>query len=302
MGLHLCLMLRRALDAQGRHEDVIYAASRFTTLNSCEAYGAAGIAVLRGDFREDAFVAALPDCPVVFYLVGAKFGTSNNPELLQEINVAVAGRLAERFRESRIVAFSTGCVYSYVTPDSGGSREDSPTEPVGEYALSCLGRERQFNRVSAAHRTPVVHIRLNYAVEFRYGVLVDIGQKVLAGEPVELTMGYVNLIWQPDALNHIIRALPLADTPPVPLNITGAGVIAVRDIAEAFGARFGKSPSFTGEPAETMWLSNAGRSHAQFGLPVTSLEQMVDWVTAWLKAGGPTHGKPTGFEKRDGKF
>ena len=301
MGLHLCLMLQRAV-AELEQDNRILAASRFTTLNSIEPYETAGIEVYRGDFQDPDFVASLPPCPTVFYLVGAKFGTSDNPEILEAINVRLAASLGKAFKDSRIVAFSTGCVYSYTTPSSGGAREGDALEPPGEYARSCLGREREFNRVSSEFGTPVVLIRLNYAVELRYGVLVDIGQKVLADAPVDLTMGYVNIIWQPDALNQIIQCLSLASSPAVPINITGPEVLSVESLATQFGARFGKDVSFTGAPAQTMWLSNASWSHEKFGLPPTSVSQMIEWIAQWLETGGGTHGKPTGFEKRDGKF
>ncbi len=301
MGLHLCLLLRRALDEAGSSNRV-YAASRFTTLNSARSYVEAGIETIAGDFRDDAFVDSLPDCPVVFFLAGAKFGTSGNPRVLQEANVEVPDRIAKRFKESRIVAFSTGCVYSYTTPESGGSREDSPTNPVGEYAQSCLERERRFEAVSEQFGTEIVLIRLNYSLEFRYGVLHDIGQSVLSDEPIDLTMGYVNLIWQNDALNQIVRCLELVASPAVPINITGPDIISVKDIAQRFGERLGREPRFTSETAESMWLSDASRSHERFGRPSVDWETMVDWVAAWLLAGGDSYGKPTGFQKRDGKF
>lgn len=301
MGLHLCLMLKRGLEALGR-DNRIYAASRFQTLNSREAYEAAGVETLAGDFRDDAFLSGLPDCPTVFYLVGTKFGTSNNPELLHEINVEVARRSVRRFRNSRIVAFSTGCVYSFVEPASGGSREDAATDPVGDYALSCVERERRFEEGSVEGNTPVVLIRLNYSVEFRYGVLVDIGQKVLSGEPLDVTMGYVNLIWQRDAVDQIIQCLGLAAVPAAPINITGPEVLSIRELAAKFGKIFSREPVFTGTEEETTWLSNASKSHQLFGKPPTDVDTMIQWIAAWLAHGGGTHGKPTGFEKRDGKF
>lgn len=301
MGLHLCLMLKRAMDALGQGNQ-IHAASRFQTLNSGDAYEAHGIHVLAGDFRDEAFLATLPLCPTVFYLVGAKFGTSESPELLRQINVEVAEKVSRHFRSSRIVAFSTGCVYSYVTPGSGGSREDSPKDPVGDYAKSCLERERQFEGVSEAYQTPVALVRLNYSVEFRYGVLVDIGEKVMKGEPLDVSMGFVNLIWQNDALNQIIQCLDVADSPAAPINITGGGILRVRDLANRFGELFGRSPKFTGHEEATTWLSDASLSHRLFGKPRVSVETMIEWVAAWLAGGGRTYGKPTGFEKRDGKF
>jgi|TARA_B110000467_G_scaffold164509_1_gene194047 nucleoside-diphosphate-sugar epimerase len=301
MGLHLCLLLKRMLSDLNK-SNRLYAASRFSSLNSRSVYEENGIEVLAGDFRDSAFVDSLPDCPTVFYLVGAKFGTSDNSELLQQINVEVSARVSERFRNSKIVAFSTGCVYSYVTPDSGGAKEGSEMNPVGEYALSCLERERRFQSASNRFGTSVVLIRLNYSVEFRYGVLLDIGQKVLSGEMVDVTMGYVNLIWQNDALNQIIQTLEIADSPAVPINIAGPDTVAVRELAQRFGKHLGIEPQFQGEEAETMWLSDSSHSQRLFGKPSVELDRMIGWVAAWLRQGGATHGKPTGFEKRDGQF
>ena len=301
MGLHLCALLKRAFLDLDR-TDPIYAASRFQSLRDASVYEQLGVHVLKGDFRDDEFVRSLPHCPTVFYLVGTKFGTSNNPQLLREINVEVARELAYHYRSSKIVALSTGCVYSYVSPQSGGSTEDSPMNPIGKYARSCLAREEQFQEISRRHDTPVALIRLNYSVEFRYGVLLDIGQKISNGEPVDLTMSHVNVIWQNDALNHAVQSLEIVDTPAVPINITGSDTLSVRDLAEAFGRRFNKSSRFAGAGAESMWLNNASKSHRLFGPPKVGVEQMLDWIAAWIIRGGETHGKPTGFEARDGKF
>ncbi len=301
MGLHLCLLLRRAVRDLGQGNR-IWAASRFLSLNSRESYEEHGVKTLAGDFRDSSFTDSLPHCPTVFYLVGAKFGTGENPELLREINIEVAARMASRFRNAKIVAFSTGCVYSYMTPESGGSHEGSPTEPVGEYAISCLEREKRFEAVSAESGTPVALIRLNYSVEFRYGVLIDVGEKVMSGNPIDLTMSHVNLIWQNDALNQIVQTLEIAQTPAVPINITGPEIVSIRALAKQFGKLFGTEPHFIGEPSPTAWLSNASRSHELFDKPSISLQTMVEWTAAWLIKGGSTHGKPTGFERRDGRF
>lgn len=301
MGLHLCRMLRTGLD-QLEKKNTVYGASRFRTLAGRKVYEDAGIKTLVGDFRDNSFLESLPECPVVFYLAGAKFGTADNPELLQEINVDLPARVAERFSKSRIAAFSTGCVYSYTTPLSGGSVEGSKLEPVGAYAQSCLGREEAFNHGSACHGTPVVLLRINYSVEFRYGVPVDIGRKVLNGEPVDVTMGYVNVIWQNDAINHVIQSLQLADSPPAPINITGPEVTSVRRIAERFGELFGREPVFCGHEASSAWLSNASKSHRLFGKPAVTLDQMIQWIATWLVDKQDTYDKPTGFERRDGKF
>lgn len=301
MGLHLCRMLREGCDQLGKNNK-IYGASRFKTLAGRNVYEKAGIETLVGDFRDNSFLDSLPECSVVFYLVGAKFGTADNPALLQEINVDLPARVAERFPKARIAAFSTGCVYSYMTPMSGGSVEASKLEPVGAYAQSCLGREEAFNRGSERHGTPVVLLRINYSVEFRYGVPVDIGRKVLNGEPIDLTMGHVNVIWQNDALNHVIESLQLAASPPAPINITGAEVTSVRWIAERFGQLFGREPVFTGDEAPSVWLSNASKAHRLFGKPSVSIDQMLEWIATWLVNDFDTYNKPTGFERRDGKF
>lgn len=301
MGLHLCRMLKEAFLRQGKENPVI-AVSRFQSLRDQDAYRQVGIETLVGDLSDEAFVQALPDCPVVFYLVGTKFGTQDNPELLQRINVDISRRIAERFKDARLVVFSTGCVYSFVPPESGGATEQGACDPPGAYARSCLGRESAFVEASRRHGTPGTLIRLNYAVEFRYGVPVDIARKVLHGEPIDVTTGHVNVIWQSDALNHIIQTLRLADSPTVPVNITGPEVVSVRHIAHRFGDYFGREPIFTGETAPTAWLSNAQWSHRLFGRPGIGLETMLGWIAAWLLNAGETFNKPTGFEKRDGNF
>jgi nucleoside-diphosphate-sugar epimerase len=301
MGLHLCRMLKECFLRQGKQNAVI-AVSRFQSLRDQEAYREVGIETVVADLSDEDAVRALPDCPVVFYLVGTKFGTQDNPELLQRINVDISRSVAERFKASKLVVFSTGCVYSFTTPESGGSREESPCDPPGAYARSCLGREAAFAEASRRHGTEGTLIRLNYSVEFRYGVPVDIARKVLQGEPIDVTTGYVNVIWQSDALNQIIQTLQLCGSPTVPVNITGPEVVSVRAIARRFGDYFGREPVFVGETAPTAWLSNASWSHRLFGRPVTGLETMLGWIAAWLLASGETFNKPTGFEKRDGNF
>lgn len=302
MGLHLSLMLRKAADLAGRKDLRVIAVSRFSSLRDQESFSGAGIETIACDLSDPAAVAALPDAAVVFYLAGVKFGTASSPELLEKMNVTVAGLAARRYAAARIVAFSTGCVYPFVSTDSDGASERTPPAPVGDYAASCLRREQAFGAVSAEQGTPVALIRLNYAVEFRYGVLVDIATKVRSGAPVDVAMGHVNVIWQTDAVAQIIQSASLAASPAVPVNITGPSILRVRDIAAHFGTLFGVTPIITGTEEPTAWLNDASHSHRLFGLPPTSLERMCAWVAAWLSAGGNTWGKPTGFEKRDGKF
>lgn len=302
MGLHLSLMLRFAALNVGRGDLRIVAVSRFSSLRDRECFTRAGIETVACDLSEEAAVAALPEAGIVFYLAGVKFGTSSSPDMLEKMNVTVAGIAARRYKAARIVAFSTGCVYPFVDTNSGGAAESTPVSPVGDYAISCLRREQAFDAVSREHGTPVALIRLNYAIEFRYGVLVDIATKVRAGRPVDLTMGHVNAIWQTDAVAHIILSSALAASPAAPVNIAGPDVLSVRELAATFGALFNIAPVFTGSEESTAWLNDASLSHRLFGTPPTSPDTMCGWIASWLAAGGNTWGKPTGFEKRDGKF
>lgn len=301
IGLHLSVMLRRALDQLGRKDRVI-AISRFSTLRDRAAFESRGVETIAADLGRPEDLAALPDAPTIFFLAGVKFGTAAAPGLLRATNVEIPQRVAEKYARSRIVAYSSGCVYPFVTPASGGAREDTPPLAVGDYAASCIAREQAFTEAAAAHGTPVALIRLNYSVEFRYGVLVDIAQMVLAGRPIDVTTGYFNVIWQTDAVAHSIQALEVAGTPAVPINVTGAETLTVRDVAQRFGAALGRPVQITGAEAETAWLNNASHSHRLFGPPLTSVDQMIQWVSAWLLQGGETWGKPTGFERRDGRF
>src|SRR5687767_10500437 len=193
IGLHLSVMVRRTLDQLGRKDRVI-AVSRFSTLRDRAAFEQRGVETCACDLGDAAALKQLPDAPTIFFLAGVKFGTSTAPNLLRAVNVDIPRRVAERFARSRIVAFSSGCVYPFVTPASGGAREDTPSAPVGEYAASCVARERAFTEVAAAHGTPVALVRLNYSIELRYGLLVDIGQTVFAGRPIDVTTGHVNVI------------------------------------------------------------------------------------------------------------
>ncbi len=301
MGLHLTVMLRRALDQLGRNDRVL-AVSRFRTLRDAADFTRLGVEVLPCDLANAAELAALPEAGTIFFLAGVKFGTANSSALLHATNVVLPATVAARFPRSRIVALSSGNIYPFVDPKSGGATESTVPGPVGDYAASCLAREQTFARASAEHANPIALIRLNYSVEFRYGLLGDIGQRVFAGQPVDVTTGYVNVIWQNDAVAHCIRAVEVAASPAVPLNITGAETLSVRELAHRFGAALDRPVTITGTEAPTALLNNAARSHRLFGPPATSVDQMIAWVAAWLRLGGETWGKPTGFERRDGKF
>lgn len=301
IGLHLSAMLRAALQRLGRDDRVI-AVSRFSTLRDRAEFERRGIETQTCDLGDPDSVNRLPDAPTVFFLAGVKFGTAASPELLRTINVDIPHRVAHKFARSRIVAFSSGCVYPFVTPASGGAREDTPPSPVGEYAASCIAREQAFTEVAAAQGTSVALVRLNYSTELRYGLLVDIAQMVQSGRPVDVTTGYVNVIWQTDAVAHSIQCLDVADSPAVPINITGPEILSVRDLARRFGEALGRPAIISGTEAETAWLNNAALSHRRFGKPLTPISQMIPWIAAWLQQGGETWGKPTGFERRDGRF
>jgi nucleoside-diphosphate-sugar epimerase len=219
------------------------------------------------------------------------------------MNVHVPAMVAEIFASSRIIAFSTGCVYPFVPIASGGATEDTPAgPPPGEYAWSCLGRERMLEHFSARLGTPGRLVRLNYAIDMRYGVLQDIAAKVLGGETLDLTMGHVNVIWQGDANAVALRCLAHTTAPTSPLNVTGPQTLSVRWLADEFARRFGRGARLTGSEAPTGWLNNAARMVAEFGPPKVGIEPMLDWTADWLLRGLPSHGKPTHYEVRDGRF
>jgi len=301
MGPTLALMAAEVLRDLGTGRRV-RAVSRFSDPRARALLEAGGVETIACDLLDRPAVAALPDAENVLFLAGQKFGTSEGPERTWAMNTIVPDIVAERFAASRIVAFSTGCVYSFASVFSGGSREDAPTSPAGDYANSCLGRERIFQFASRTRRTRVCLFRLNYAIDFRYGVLLDVAQRVRRGEAIDLTTGFANVIWQGDANARALQCLELADTPALAVNVTGPETLSIREIAEDFGRRFGVQPQFTGTEAPTAWLSNAGRSFQLFGYPTVSVDQMIDWTEAWIHAGADTLGKPTHFETRDGSF
>jgi nucleoside-diphosphate-sugar epimerase len=238
----------------------------------------------------------------VIFLAGQKFGTSDSPGTTWTTNVVLPAAVASRYRDSRIVALSTGNVYPLSRVSSGGSREDDPPDPIGEYAWTCLGRERVFTETSRLHGTRVAVVRLNYAVDLRYGVLVDVAQKIHAGTPIDLGMGHVNVIWQGDASAQVIQCLPQAAAPPWIVNVTGTDVLSIRAVALELGRLLGREPVFTGSESSDALLSNTGRAQAAFGPPRITSAQLVEWVGDWIARGGPTLGKATHFEEREGRF
>ncbi|HNQ34513.1 MAG TPA: epimerase [bacterium] len=301
MGVSLARMVRRALDRSGRRGRVTGVA-RFSDPSLREKLESAGIGTLAGDLMDRSFLELLPEARNVIYMVGVKFGSTGNEPFTWASNAYLPALVAEKFRASRLAAFSTGNVYPFVPVDSGGSRETDPTGPVGEYAQSCLGRERVFQYFCGRYQTPAVILRLNYAIDLRYGVLLDIAQRVFRGEPLDLATGHVNFIWQGDANAFTIRSLEIAEVPPRLLNLTGPGTFRVRDLAEAFGREFQRQPVFSGVESGTALLADAGQCRELFGPPRVEVETMVAWVAEWVRSGGPTWKKPTHFDTRDGKF
>ena len=298
MGPTLARMAKRA--AADRR---VVGVARFSDMAVRTGLEQAGVETIACDLLDRSAVEALPKLPNVIYMAAMKFGASDNPALTWAMNVHVPAMVAEIFASSRIIAFSTGCVYPFVPVASGGATEDTPAgPPPGEYAWSCLGRERMLEHFSARLGTPGRLVRLNYAIDMRYGVLQDIAAKVLGGETLDLTMGHVNVIWQGDANAVALRCLAHTTAPTSPLNVTGPQTLSVRWLADEFARRFGRSARLTGSEAPTGWLNNAAHMVAEFGPPKVGIEPMLDWTADWLLRGLPSHGKPTHYEVRDGRF
>ena len=301
IGPSLARMAKRASDAADRPRRIIGVA-RFSTAGLEEQLRSQGIDTVRSELLEREQLAALPDAPNVLYLAAMKFGTSGQEATTWARNVYLPGMICERYGHSRIVAYSTGNVYPLTPVERGGSVESDPPGPVGEYAMSCLGRERMFAYFSQMLGTPVALVRLNYANEMRYGTLVDLAQRVMAGEPIDLRMGHFNAIWQGDNNVMTLRAFDHASSPPMVLNVTGAQTLSVRRVAEEFGRLLQKPVRFVGSESPDALLSNASKAYGLFGRPRVSEEQLIRWVADWQQRGGPTLNRPTHFEARDGRF
>ncbi|UCF36332.1 MAG: epimerase [Acidobacteriota bacterium] len=301
MGPTLVKRAAAARDAAGRNFRII-AVSRYSDPASRRSIEAAGAECLPADLLDEKSLAELPKCPHVIFMAGMKFGSSGNQPLTWAMNTYLPGRVAEHFRDSEIVAFSTGNVYPLVPISSGGSKESDTPEPVGEYAQSCLGRERMFEHFAMTNSTPLCLLRLNYAVEARYGVVLDLAQKIVEQTPISLKMGYVNIIWQGDANSICLRSFGLCSSPARILNLTGTEIFRVRWLAEELGSRLGIEPLFEDTEGTNALLNNASECAELFGEPKVSVQEVLDLVVHWVKIGGPTLGKPTKFQVRDGKF
>ena len=303
MGPSLAMLARNALNAAGQPKRRVIGVARFSEPEVRSRLEAAGVETLAANLLEPDALEALPEAPNVIYMAAKKFGSTDDEPMTWAMNTYLSGKVAERYKTARIVAFSSGNVYPFSPVAGGGSVESDTPGPIGEYAQSVLGRERMFQHFSKLHGTPGVLLRLNYAVEMRYGVLVDIARKVRAGETIDLSMGHVNIIWQGDANAVALRALGHCKSPAWPLNLTGPETLPVRGLAEAFAREFGiAAPRTSGVEGAHALLNNASLCHRLFGAPEVSTEQLIRWVAHWIQQDGKLLGKPTKFEVRDGKF
>jgi nucleoside-diphosphate-sugar epimerase len=298
MGPSLALLAKRAAP-----DKRVVGVARFSDPVTRRGLERAGIETIQADLLDRGAIEALPRLDNVIFMAGMKFGATGNEPLTWAMNVHVPSMVAEAFKASRIIAFSTGCVYPFVPVDGPGATEETAAvPPPGDYAYSCLGRERMFQYFSAQYRTPGRVIRLSYAIDMRYGVLHDVAMKVLRGEPIDLSMGHANVIWQGDANAAALRYLARTTTPSTPINVTGPETIAIRCIAAEFGRLLGKSPNLVGTASETGWLNNASRMISEIGPPRVTLDVMIRWTADWVAHGGASLGKPTHYEVRDGKY
>lgn len=301
IGPTLARMAKRASELAGVARRVVGVA-RFSSAHLEQRLQSWGVETIRCNLLDRSALAELPDAANVFFMAGMKFGSAGQEPMTWAMNSYLPVMVSERYRVSRIVAFSTGNIYGLCPVTEKGSREDSQLNPVGEYAMSCLGRERMFEHFSQTNQTKMAILRLNYATEMRYGVLVDIAQKVFSGTSLPLSMGYLNAIWQGDANNFALQALQHVSSPPFVINIAGAEVLSVRSVAEAYAARLQRPVRFDGAESNDALLSDARKAFGLFGEPGVSEAQMVDWIADWVGRGGEALAKPTHFENREGRF
>lgn len=301
MGPSMARLARQAIDIAGTGQRVI-GVSRFSDAASRTALEAAGVETIAADLLNDTELSALPDAPNIIYLAGHKFGTTGKEAFTWAMNAYLPGRVSEKYRNSNIVAFSSGNVLPFVPVTSGGVSEETSPEPIGEYAQSCLGRERVFEYFSQKNDTPMLIYRLNYAVDFRYGVLVEVAKSVLSGKEIDLRTENVNVIWQGDANEIAIRSLLHCGSPAKILNVTGPEILSIQWIASQFGRIFGKEPKFVNQSAGTALLNNASECHRIFGYPKVTVREIIELTATWMQQGGEALNKPTHFQERTGKF
>jgi uncharacterized protein YbjT (DUF2867 family) len=297
MGPTLARMAKRAAP-----DKKIWAVARYSDPSLAARFDQQGIIPLKADLLDPASFDRLPDAENVVVMTGFKFGSSESPARSWAVNALLPAQATARLAGRSLVVFSTGCVYHFVPVDSGGANEDTPLTPVGEYANSCVGRERLVEWEAAKSGARVLFFRLNYAIDCRYGVLYDIATKVRDGIPLDLTTGHFNVIWQGDANAMALRSLAHCTDPATVLNVTGPDTLSLRQLAGWFGKRLGRPPRFIGEEAPTAWLSNAARAYALMGRPKVRIEWMLEWVADWVERSMPGLNKPTGFEVRTGAY
>ncbi|GAA5221580.1 NAD-dependent epimerase/dehydratase family protein [Membranihabitans marinus] len=301
MGPSLAKLAVRAIEAAGVSKRVI-GVSRFSDASMREDLEKSGVETITADLLVEEDLQSLPEVKNIIYMVGKKFGTAGNEHLTWAMNAYLPGRVADKFKKSNIIVFSSGNIYPFMPIGSGGATERIAPSPLGEYAQSCLGRERMFEHMSHRHKIPMLIYRLNYAVEMRYGNVLEIAKSVKEGKAIDLRSGHMNVIWQGDANEIALRSLLHCDNPPKLLNVTGPETISIRALAEEFGRRFGVEPVFENAEEDTVLLNNASHSHQLFGYPSISLNQIIDWTEEWVNEGGLTLNKPTHFQVRSGKF
>lgn len=301
MGPSLAQRIRRAGELSGTSKKII-AVSKFSSTQTREDLEKSGVETISCDLMNRTDVDRLPDCENILYLAGRKFGSAERSDLTWASNTIAPAYIAHRYQNSRLVVFSTGNIYPFITPKSGGSIETDWPDPRGEYAQSCLGRERVFEYFSREYGTKCLIFRLNYAVDLRYGVIIDIAKNVMMGNSINLSVGYFNVIWQGDANSYALRSLALCESPPRILNVTGDGIYSVRETAEFFGRRFQRAVKYIGIESETSLLNNAAACFELLGKPEIDFSTLCEMAAVWIENGGVTLGKPTKFEVSDGRF
>ena len=301
MGPSLGLLALNAIREAGVNKKVI-GVSRFSNKKMELDLQIAGIETIAGDLLDEIFLEQLPDCKNIIYMAGNKFGTAGNEHFTWVMNAYLPGRVAEKYKASRIVIFSSGNIYPFLPTDCQGANEQLKPSPIGEYAQSCLGRERVFEHFSIKNQTPMLIYRLNYAVDLRYGVLLEVAKSIFHGTPIDITTGYVNVIWQGDANRYALRSLLHCESPAKKLNITGPEIISIERLAHTFGKIMNRQVNIIGKSAPTALLNDASHSFELFKKPEVELDQIIEWTAQWVMSGGEELNKPTHFQEREGNF